>query len=609
MGRIGEDDVRRVRESTDVVSLVSERVVLKQKGRLFWGCCPFHNEKTPSFKVDPASQLWHCFGCGKGGDVYGFLMEAEHMSFPDAIRYLADRANIEIVEDAGGLPTGRRERLIAVCTETAEYYHQVLTRSPDEGAAHARAYLASRGFGSEVAKRWSLGYAPGRGALVKHLMDKGFSADEIVEANVGLNGDRGGMRDRFYERIMFPIADLQGRTIAFGGRVLGSGEPKYLNTQETPLFHKSANLFAIDRAKSAIVTSGTALVTEGYTDVIALHESGVQNAVATLGTALTGRHVKLLARFAKRVVYVFDGDEAGLRAADRAIGFIDESFAPESGSRSVELLVAMLPAGEDPADHVAAHGRESFDRIVSDAVPLLRFAIDRRLARWDLDQPEQRVRALRDAAEVLVPVRGSILADDYANYIAGRLPADYKTVRRAIDEVRVTAPRADAAAGQQQVTQGAVAEPDSHELKLERELLSLVATSDELRERAESLLDRVPWTSARHKALAGLIHGSAGSSVAELVARAEEADPGSGAILSGGTLDQSSSYDPTQAAELLISSLVESDLERRIAAGNARLRTSGTLTPEEFDALFSEVVELQKKLAQLRTPVRAHDER
>ena len=348
VGRISDEDVRRVRDATDLVSLVSERVVLKPKGRLHWGCCPFHAEKTASFKVDPATQLWHCFGCGLGGDAYGFLMRAENVDFLDAVRILADRGNIEIVEETGGAPRGHRERLIAANEAAWLYYHEVLTKSPDAGAREAREYLKKRGFGSEVAKRWRLGFAPGHGALVRHLAAAGFSAEEIVSANLGLKGDAGQLRDRFFKRVMFPIFDLQGRAIAFGGRVIGAGEPKYLNTQDTPAFHKSANLYAIDRAKASITSTGTAVVVEGYTDVIALHEAGLTNAVATLGTALTREHVRLLSRFAKRVVYLFDGDAAGLRAADRASEFIDSSITPEAGRDRVELHVAVLPDGPGP---------------------------------------------------------------------------------------------------------------------------------------------------------------------------------------------------------------------------------------------------------------------
>jgi len=219
MGRISDEDVARVRDATDIVALVSETTPLRQKGRLFWGLCPFHGEKTASFKVDPSTQLWHCFGCGLGGDAFGFVMKTQNLEFPDAIRLLADRARIEIVEEGGaGVPMGRKERLVAASGAAAEYFHKQLAASKEPGAETARKYLAGRGFGSEVAKRWMLGYASGgRGALTAWLATQGFTRDEAVEANLALVGDRGETKDRFFNRVMFPISDLQGASSPSAG--------------------------------------------------------------------------------------------------------------------------------------------------------------------------------------------------------------------------------------------------------------------------------------------------------------------------------------------------------------------------------------------------------
>lgn len=426
MGRISDEDIARVRDATDIVAFISETTPLRQKGRLFWGLCPFHGEKTASFKVDPATQLWHCFGCSLGGDAFGFVMRTQNLEFPEAVRLLADRARIEITEEGGaGVPMGRKERLVAASGAAAEYFHRQLASSKEPGAEKARAYLSGRGLGSDVAKRWSLGYAPhARGALTAWLATQGFTRDEAIEANLILAGDRGETKDRFFDRVMFPISDLQGRVIAFGGRVIGQGQPKYLNSSDTPIFHKSANMYAIDVAKSNIVASGTAVVVEGYTDVIALHEAGIRTAVATLGTALTARHVKLLGRFAKRVVYLFDGDEAGMRAADRAAEFLDSTSTPEAGASRLDLLVAVIPDAMDPADFVTARGTEAMQAVIDGAEPLLKFVIDRRLEAFDLTAPEGRSRALDAAAAVIASIRGSILAQDYANYVAGRLQTD-----------------------------------------------------------------------------------------------------------------------------------------------------------------------------------------
>ena len=334
-GTISEEDIQKVREASDIVAIVGERAPLRQRGRDFWCCCPFHNEKTPSMKVDPTLQLWHCFGCGEGGDVFGFVMKADDLSFPEAVRKLAERAHIDIesVRGRAGASSSYKARLKENTRSSVDFYHLQLMRSPAPDAAAARAYLAGRGMGGEVPRRWNLGFAPGGGALVRHLRALGFKPKEMVDANVAVERS-GKLRDRFYNRVIFPIRDVQGEAIAFGGRVVGKGEPKYLNSQETPLFHKSQVLFGLDAAKAAMASTGVAVVVEGYTDVIALSEAGVRNVVATLGTALTRQHIRLLSRHAqRRIVYLFDGDEAGQRAADRALGFIDEGMTPEAGSQ------------------------------------------------------------------------------------------------------------------------------------------------------------------------------------------------------------------------------------------------------------------------------------
>jgi len=603
VGRISDEDVRRVRDATDLVALVSERVVLKQKGRLHWGCCPFHAEKTPSFKVDPSTQLWHCFGCGLGGDAYGFLMRAENVDFLDAVRILADRSNIEIAEETGGAPRGHRERLIAANEAAWTYYHEVLTKSRDDGARSAREYLKKRGFGSDVAKRWHLGFAPGHGALVRHLAEAGFSADEIVSGNLGLRGDGGQLRDRFFNRVMFPIFDLQGRAIAFGGRVIGAGEPKYLNTQDTPAFHKSANMYAIDRAKASITTTGTAVVVEGYTDVIALHEAGITNAVATLGTALTREHVRLLSRFAKRVVYLFDGDAAGLRAADRASEFIDSSITPEAGRERVELHVAILPDALDPADFVASRGADALLAVIAEAAPLLRFSIDRRLARWDLERPEERTRALKDAAEVLAPIKDSLLADDYATYIADRLFADFTTVRRAIAASR---PRAAHAGEPEDDATVAAPDVDTPQLRAERELLDLLLRTPTLRPGARFLLSDDLLTDPAHRLIAECIADAPRTaSAAEIVGSIEARMPDAASALAGSTLDVSGEEEALRAERELVGKLKEFDLERRIAEGKARLKQPGILGDKSEEAeLFRSVSALQSQLDRLRSGVR-----
>ena len=327
---ISDEDKERVRQATDFVQLVSETVELRQRGQEFWGCCPFHGEKTPSFKVNPATGLWHCFGCGEGGDVFSYVQRRENLEFPDAIRYLADRAGIELAEERGGQRGPRKTRLMEALGEAESYSHLMLMRGRGEGPDSARRYLSGRGFGSDVCRRWGLGYAPGHGQLVAQLRAKGFSAAELVSADLAYERS-GRLTDRFYDRVMFPIHDEMGRAIAFGGRVLGAkreGVAKYVNTRDTAAFNKGKHLFAYDRAKESMAATGEAIVCEGYTDVIAMHEAGFTNTVAALGTAFRLDHVRLMERQrVSKIICMFDGDAAGQRAAERAVRYIDKTSA------------------------------------------------------------------------------------------------------------------------------------------------------------------------------------------------------------------------------------------------------------------------------------------
>lgn len=607
MGRITDEDIARVREATDLVAVVSERVVLRQKGRLFWGNCPFHGEKTPSFKIDPAIQTWHCFGCGAGGDVFGYVMRTDNVEFPDAVRILADRANIEITEAQGGVPRGRKERLFAALEEAAEYYHRVLTGSRDQKAADARQYLAGRGFGSEIARQWTLGYAPGRGALVKHLTDKGYSADEIVDADLALRNQNGQVRDRFYERIMFPIRDLQGRVVAFGGRVMGQGEPKYLNTKDTAVFSKSSNMFGIERAKGPMTATGTAVVVEGYTDVIALHAAGIDSAVATLGTALTQQHIKLLGRFAKKVVYLFDGDAAGMRAADRAAEFLDVTASPESGKSRVELKVAVIPDGLDPADYVGRNGEQPLRELVDGARGLLEFAVERRLDRWNLDVAEERLRALRDAAEVLAPIRGLALADEGIRLIFDRLAGAGMIIRpeqvAAAIPARPRSPQEYAAQADQPVVEmPGISAPTSSDARAERDIIALMILHPPIRPQAQELLAESLLADENYRSMAQVLaDADPGMAPAALLGLIEEHITGAASVLSGAEYGD---VEPEEAAGLgrsLVRRLKEFDLERRIAVGKGRLgRRDSFKDMAQYDDLFRELAVLERKLAKLR---------
>lgn len=611
MARIDDDDLRRVREASDLVQIVSERVTLKQKGRWFWGCCPFHNEKSPSFKVDPATQLWHCFGCGKGGDVFGFTMEANNMNFVEAVHMLADRAHIELKETgARGISRSERQRIMDANLEAEKFYNNELLRSKESGAAQSRSYLSKRGFGTQPSKKWTLGFAPGHGRLCDYLRKKGFTREELVKANLAVQGDRGRMRDRFFDRIMFPVHDLQGRTVAFGGRVIGTGEPKYLNTSETPVFHKSSNMFGIDKAKDALVSTGTAIVVEGYTDVIALHEAGITNAVATLGTALTSQHVKLLGRFARSIVYLFDGDAAGQKAAMRASEFIDWDSAIESQHNPIELKVTILPDNLDPADFIAQRGSQALREEIKKAQPLLRFCINRCLDTYDLNKPEMKARAVKEAVGILSPLKGSVSATDYINLIADRLNVEYTAVQQALMETK--APKA---ARQNQEDEAnpelkkpaeysaaaKIIEADRKAIEAECELVALVVSEAQILDYIEEDMRHLSWTNQNTKDMAqALLAMDHEASPAEAFAVAFDACSDASVMLAKASGEFEDKKAALRRAKLLICTLRERDLERRIRLANAKLRERDILTADEADELFEEAVKLQKELKNLR---------
>ena len=605
---ISDEDIQKVREASDLVALVGERVPLRQKGRDFWCCCPFHNEKTPSCKIDPATQLWHCFGCGEGGDVFGFIMKADDLSFPDAVRALAERAHIDIA-DTGGQRTSqsRKARLREVCAETERFYHEQLMRGKSSDAAAARSYLGGRNLGGDVPRKWNLGFAPGRGALVRHLRSKGFTHDEIVEANVAVQRD-GRMNDRFYNRVMFPIHDPQGECIAFGGRVIGDGEPKYLNSQETPLFHKSNVLYGLDKAKSAMTSTGIAIVVEGYTDVIALHEGGLTNVVATLGTALTLQHIRLLSRHAsKRIVYLFDGDAAGQRAADRALQFINEDMTPEAGKSRIELAAVTLPDNLDPADFVAQRGAEPLRELVAAAKPLLSYGIDRRLAAHDLSSSEGRTRALADALQVLAPIKRSLLAKDYAVQLASRLRLREDDVLRMLDEL--VPPRQYDRDGNNNASNGqgvsrvpvrpvSFSESEKSRMRFERRLLSLLAQNPLLALQHADALAQTQWHDPVNGQLANCmletLAANASATPAEIITAASVAVPRAAGMLTGSSLSDGISIEASVA--YLIEELEIGDLENSLAALNSQIKADASLGDEERSMIFAAAVDLQKTI-------------
>ena len=382
-------------------------------------------EQGHAFVLEDNILTGNCFGCSQGGDAIDFLMKQETLSFTEAVERLAHRAGIELryegrsAGERGSM--GRKSRLVAAHVEAVEFYHRALVESPD--GRNARAYLSSRGMDRAVAERFRLGWAPGRSwdALVGHLRAKGFRPEELTEAGLARTGGR-GLRDAFHARVLFPIFDVAGDPVAFGGRLLDVDEgrgPKYVNTAETPIWHKGRALYALNWAKSEIVKAGFAVVVEGYTDVVACHQAGIAQAVATCGTALRAEHFKLLSRFTGKVVLSFDADAAGSTAVERGIR---EWIGTPEATFSAHVIV--VPGGADPAEHIASRGVDAFRALVAESEPLVRWWLDRNLGRHQLVTPEERRRAAQDVVPVIQSVPDYGQRTGYARYVVQRLHLD-----------------------------------------------------------------------------------------------------------------------------------------------------------------------------------------
>ncbi len=393
MGLIPQSFIDDLVARTDIVEVIGNRITLKKAGREYSACCPFHNEKTPSFTVSPTKQFFHCFGCGAHGTALGFLMDHDHLSFPEAIEELARIAGVDVPREAGSAGEDRgRNDLYAVMEQAAGIYESGLGQS-----AAARSYAEKRGLSPDVIQRFRLGYAPDAwDTLVRRLGGSDEAGRNLVKAGLASERDSGGYYDRFRGRLIFPIRDVRGRVIAFGGRVLGEGEPKYLNSPETPLFHKGRELYGLYEARQQLRDIPRLLVVEGYMDVIGLNQAGIPWSVATLGTATTTDHANRLFRVTPEIVFAFDGDSAGRRAAWRAL----ENVLPGlTEGRQVRFL--FLPDGEDPDSLVRKEGAEPFAARVENAEPLSRFLLRRLAEQVDMSSLDGRAR-LAELARPLV---------------------------------------------------------------------------------------------------------------------------------------------------------------------------------------------------------------
>ncbi len=425
---LSDDDIGQVRAATDIVALISEHVALKKSGRRWSGLCPFHAEKTPSFSVNAEEGRYYCFGCRASGDAITFVREVQHLDFVDAVRLLADRAGVELHEDAGaGAARHERQDLLAAMAAAVDWYHDRLLRSPD--ARPAREYLTSRGIGGDLARQFRLGWAPDEWDALARALN--VEQRVLVGTGLGFVNQRGRRQDAMRARIIFPILDPAGHPVALGGRILPGRdtgarvEAKYKNSPETPIYSKRRTLYALNWAKEDVIKSGEIVVCEGYTDVIALFAAGVTRAVATCGTALGEEHFRTMRNFAQRIVLAYDADQAGQSAA--------ASVYQWERQHEVDVAVARLPRGSDPAE-LAQRDPDALRRAVAEAIPFLAFRLERVLEAANLATVEGRARAAESALVVLREHPSELVRDQYLMEVADRLRLGAPALRQRLIE-------------------------------------------------------------------------------------------------------------------------------------------------------------------------------
>ncbi len=398
MGYIPRHFIDDLLAKTDIVELINQRVPLKKQGREYTACCPFHTEKTPSFTVSPEKQFYHCFGCGAHGSAIGFLLDYENLDFIEAVEELASAAGIEVPREqntqASGKPQGQLQPLYDALAKASNYFQQQLTQHPT-----AVDYLKRRGLTGEVARNFLLGYAPDGWDNLLKALSADIDQDRLQEAGLLSRNDQGSVYDKFRDRIVFPIRDTRGRVVAFGARIIGSGEPKYLNSPESPVFSKSKTLYGLYEARKASSKLDHLIIVEGYMDVVTLAQHGIHNAVATLGTATTTNHLQLIRRSVKRIVFCFDGDRAGREAAWRAL---NQAMASLRDGDEIGFL--FLPDGEDPDSFVQTQGADAFRQAVEQATPLSTYLISDLKSRHSTTTLEGRTNLMLEAEKILAPL-------------------------------------------------------------------------------------------------------------------------------------------------------------------------------------------------------------
>jgi DNA primase len=593
-GRIKDEDVAYIRDRAPIDEIVGDYVQLKNAGGgQRKGLCPFHDEKSPSFHVTPSKGYFHCFGCQVGGDVIAFVMKIDHLSFTETVERLAERIgytlHYEESKTGASAPTGQRSRLIAANAAAAKFYQEQLNQSPN--AQIGRDLLTKRGFDQNACASFEVGYAPDEwDALTKFMRTQGFTVEELEVAGLSKMGQRGPI-DRFRNRLMWPIRDISGDVVGFGARKLASDEidngPKYLNTPETPIYKKGQILYGLDRAKREIAKKRQAVIVEGYTDVMAAHLAGIMTAVATCGTAFGSDHIRILRRllmdddaFRGEVIFTFDGDAAGQRAALRAFGD-DQKFVTQT-------FVAVEPDGLDPAELRQQKGDLALRDLIARRVPLFEFAIRSELNQHNLSTAEGRVNALNAVAPIVGQIRDKSLRPEYIRLLAGWLGVEVETVSTAVGRAGQPSPQEQNALVADSSWRPNPAEP---RLALEREVLKArLQMPDLLLDWADIEGDAFTHPAYRHLRL--LIDEHADSQ-----ARLDQTEDERMKALIAELFVEPIRTDgeiSTRYVQSIVARLREVALSRKIAEVKSTLQRINPLTHEvEYTALFTELVTLE----------------
>ena len=583
MSLISDDSINAIREKADLVEIVSNYVTLKKTGRTHKGLCPFHGEKTPSFAVDSQKQLFHCFGCQEGGNVFNFVMKAENVDFADAVEILAKQTSLTVNYVSKGKnerSKNQKEIFYQLNKEAADFYHHQLMEG--EKGKVGREYLKSRNYGKNVAKKFKIGYAPpNRRSLIDLLVKKGHKQQDIAKADLAYVSGGSQARDRFINRLMFPIQDVRGNIIGFGGRALAKDEKaKYINSSQTPVFEKGRQFYNLDKAKNEIVKKDRAIIVEGYTDVISLHKNGFQNVVATLGTALTDKHVEIMSRFCASAVMLFDSDEAGLKAAQRTVEFANLT--------KLELMVAVLPDG-DPADFVSGQGAEALQKLLDGAVPVVDFCLDRIVASSDISTAQKRLAAISKAFDLIKSQHNVILEQEYLHRLANLTGV---SVQDIATEYRKKQGTKQQSAVQEQRTL-------TVDEKAERLLLTILLEQTDLINRCTEVIEPGDFLSELNKEIFKVLaEKREQEDIADLIAKIENAQLKN--KFSELSLLEKPQYIDQAFADAL-KKVKDCALRRKINQMKAVLeKTNPVDSRVEYDKLFKRLIDLEAKRRDLK---------